>query len=60
MAHVLQAACADAICPFFVFLHLLEREAQLIGELFLAHAEHEAAHADAATDMFVGGMGVFG
>jgi len=60
MAHVLQATCTDAICPFFVFLHLLEREAQLTGKLFLAHAEYKATHADAATDMFVGRMGVFG
>jgi hypothetical protein len=41
-------------------LYLLEREAQLIGELFLAHAEQKAAHADSITDMLVSGMRVLG
>ena len=54
MARLLQAACTDAIGPFFVFLDLLEGNAQLIGELFLAHAKHEATHADAVADVFIG------
>jgi hypothetical protein len=60
MADVLQAACTDAIGPFFVFLHLLEREAQLIGQLFLTHAKYQTAHANAATDMLISWMGAFG
>ena len=35
IAHLLQAARANAIGALFVFLHLLEGYAQLIGELFL-------------------------
>ena len=54
MARLLQAACTDAIGPFFVLLDLLERNAKLIGKLFLAHAKHEATHANAAADVYVG------
>jgi hypothetical protein len=56
---LLQPARADAVRAFFVFLNLLKRQAQLVAELFLAHAEHKAAHADAAPDILVDRIGVF-
>src|SRR5580692_5693815 len=54
MRNFLQPAGADAVGAFFVFLHLLERQAELIGEPFLAHVQHEASHANTATDILVG------
>jgi hypothetical protein len=60
IGQLLQAASTDAISRLLVFLHLLESDAQLIGELFLAHVKHEATHADAATNVFVSWKGVFG
>src|SRR5262245_12128004 len=40
MRDVLQAARADAVPSLLVFLHLLEREPEPLGEFLLAHTEH--------------------
>ena len=52
-----QPAGADAVDALLVLLDLLEREAQLLAELFLAHAEQHAAKADAAADVHVDRIG---
>src|SRR6202050_5337601 len=57
---LLNAACADAIGPLLVLLHLLESEAERFAEFFLAHAEHDATHAHATADIFVNRVGRFG
>jgi hypothetical protein len=49
----LQAARADAISPFLVFLALLERHAKRVAHFDLAHVEHNSAHPNAAADMLV-------
>src|SRR5580692_8841376 len=54
MRDFLQPAGADAVGAFFVFLDLLECQAELIGEPFLAHVQHEASHANTAADILVG------
>jgi hypothetical protein len=56
---VLKSAGTDAICAVFVFLHLLKRDAERVAETALAHLQHEAAHADADADVFVGWLGRF-
>ena len=48
---------ADPVGAAFVFLHLLKRQAERIGERLLVHAEQQAAHADASADMNVDGIG---
>jgi hypothetical protein len=48
LGDVLQAAGADAIGPFLVFLDLLERQPEGVPEIALAHIEHEPPHAHAA------------
>ena len=50
---VLQAARANAVRAFFVFLHLLECKTQRIGKLFLAHFEHQPTHSHPAAHMSV-------
>ena len=50
---LLQAAGADAVHTFFVFLNLLKGDANLVGQVRLAHLEHQTAHADAAAHVFV-------
>jgi hypothetical protein len=50
---VLQAPCANAVRALFVFLHLLERHTKRIAYIRLGHAEHEAAHAQTLSNMFV-------
>src|ERR1041385_7285470 len=50
---LLQPARANPVGALFVFLDLLEREAERVAELLLTHAPHHAAHADAAPDMLV-------
>jgi hypothetical protein len=54
---VLQAARPDAVRSFLVFLHLLEREPEPVAELLLAHSEHQPAHPDPASHVFVNGVG---
>jgi hypothetical protein len=53
---LLQLACADAVGAFFVFLDLLERDADGVGEGRLAHVEHKTPHADASADMVISGV----
>jgi hypothetical protein len=53
---MLQAAGTDAVRSFFIFLHLLECQAELVAERLLAHSQYHAAHANALSDMFVGWM----
>src|SRR4029450_6661807 len=55
LRNVLQPAGTHAVGALLVFLHLLEREAERGGELRLAHAEHQATHADAAAHVLVDG-----
>jgi hypothetical protein len=52
--NLLQAAGADAVYALFIFLQLLERDAERIAYMRLGHAEHQAAHADALSDVRVG------
>src|SRR5258705_3530259 len=51
--HVLQAARADAVGALLVFLHLLEGDLERLSQLLLAHAEHLAAHPQAAAYVLV-------
>src|SRR5665213_938077 len=57
---LLDAACANPVGAFLVFLHLLERQPQCFAELFLAHAKHDTAHAHTTADIFVNRVGRFG
>jgi hypothetical protein len=50
---VLQAPRADPIRAFFLFLHLLERQAECIAKLLLAHFKHEPAHAHTTAHIHV-------
>src|SRR5436305_4810698 len=59
LGDLLDAAGADPVGAFLVFLNLLEGETQGFAELFLAHAEHDAAHAHATADIFVNRVGRF-
>ncbi len=52
-----QPARTNAVDALLVFLHLLERQTQLLAELLLAHAEQHAAKAHAAADMNVDRIG---
>ena len=54
---LLHARAADAIDAFFIFLDLLEGDAELVAERFLAEVEFQAPHADPAADMLVDGIG---
>src|SRR3954451_20812410 len=57
--NLLDAARADPVCALLVFLNLLESQAQSFTELFLAHAQHDAAHPHATADIFVNRVGRF-
>jgi len=50
---MLEAARTDSVRAFFIFLHLLERNAERFAELRLGPPKHHAAHAHAASHMFV-------
>jgi len=50
---LLQAASADPIRAFLVFLNLLKRQAKRLAELFLAKTNEHAAHSNPATDMAI-------
>jgi hypothetical protein len=50
---LLYAAAADTIDAFLVFLHLLERDAQLRAEPFLTFAAGDAKHAQPGADLSV-------
>src|SRR4029077_20561433 len=51
--NLLQPAGANAVGALFVLLHLLKSQAKSIAELLLAHRQHHATHAYAATDMLI-------
>jgi hypothetical protein len=57
--NVLQTAGADAVGALFIFLDLLEGDAQRFAQLFLTHAEHGPAKPDPAADMDVDRIGFF-
>ena len=57
VGNLLQPAGTDPIGALLVFLDLLERQAERIPKLLLAHAEHHSAHSDPAPHMFVDGVG---
>ena len=48
---LLQATRTNPVHALFIFLDLLERQLQLLAELFLAHAQKDASHPHAAADM---------
>src|SRR5579863_9613773 len=52
----MQAAGAYAVGSFFIFLHLLERQAEAFGQLFLTHLQCHPARSDSTSDMHVGGV----
>src|SRR5262249_37083118 len=52
-----EPARANAIDALFVFLHLLECEAQMLAKLFLAHAEQHAPKPYARADMHIHRIG---
>jgi len=54
LGDLLQAAGADAVGPFLVFLNLLECQSKCVRNIGLAHVEHETPHAHAAAYIFVG------
>src|SRR5436305_1508447 len=49
---------ADEARAFFVLLHLLERDHQLLSKLNLGHAAYEPAHSHAFPDLFIDGTRV--
>jgi hypothetical protein len=51
--HSVQAARADPVRTLFIFLHLLERNAEHVAELCLGHAKHQPAHAHSASHVLV-------
>src|SRR3974390_3465277 len=48
LRNLLQAAGTDAVGALLIFLDLLERKAEGIAELLLAHVKHHPAHAHTA------------
>src|SRR5438046_3819994 len=48
---VLQSTRADAVGALLVLLHLLERQAERIAEVCLAHRKHHPPHANAGADV---------
>jgi hypothetical protein len=48
LGKVLQAAGADPVGPLLVFLDLLECQPEGVGNIGLAHIEHETPHSHAA------------
>ncbi len=51
---------SDAVGAFFVFLHLLKGNAELLAKFHLAHAQLLPAHAYFATDIDIGVVGPLG
>lgn len=48
-----KATRTNSIATLFVFLDLLEREADGIGQLFLAHAEFKPPRTDARANVYI-------
>ena len=57
LREMLETTCRDAVCAFFVFLNLLEGEAERVGERFLVHAQQQTTHPNPASDMHVDRIG---
>ena len=55
--YLVEPARTDAVDAFFVFLHLLKRDAEGIRKLCLAQVEHQASHPDPGADVNVGRVG---
>src|SRR5262249_3560740 len=53
MGDLLQAARANAVHAFLVLLDLLKGQTEAISQVGLTEPEHQASHADAATDLLV-------
>ena len=47
------------LVPLLVFLHLLERKAEFISQIGLAHVQHDSAHSHPIADVFIDGVGGF-
>ena len=58
VAMPLQTAGADAIGALFIFLDLLEGDAERVAKFFLAHAEHGSPQAYPASDMDINRIGL--
>ena len=56
---VLQAARADPVGALLVFLDLLERDAEMLAELLLAHPQHHATQTNPTADMDVDRIWLF-
>ena len=51
--HFKQTAGTDPVGALLIFLDLLEREVEVLAELFLAHAHQHAAHPQPASNVNV-------
>lgn len=60
LSQIVQAPRADTIHPFFVLLHLLKGEPQLLAELFLAHAKQHPPQAHPRAHVNIHGVGATG
>jgi hypothetical protein len=59
LRNMLQAACANTVSAFFIFLHLLERQSKGISDIRLGHIKHHAAHAQALSNIFINRVSSF-
>jgi hypothetical protein len=57
LSDLLEAARADSVRAFFVFLHLLEGQPERLAELFLTEPQKHAPQTDATADMPVDVIG---
>jgi hypothetical protein len=53
LQYVLQPAGTNAVGSLLIFLNLLERQSKPVRKVCLAHFEHQAAHAHAASNVLV-------
>jgi hypothetical protein len=60
VSEVLEPTSTDPIGTLFVFLYLLEGQADGVAEVGLAHSEHQPTHAHPSAHMFIGGVRGFG
>jgi hypothetical protein len=58
-ANLEETRCADAVFSAFVFLNLLERDAQFFAKLVLAHTERQPLLAHPSADVSVDGTCTF-
>lgn len=59
LADLIEAACANAVRCFFIFLHLLKSQAKLFAKRLLAHTYEDATQLDTPSDMDVDGVSAF-